>query len=132
MFCAAVADFRPARAADQKIKKTGEGDGSVELSVDLVRNPDILKTLAADKGDRFVVGFAAETSDVLSYARGKLASKNADLIVANDVSDPALGFGTRDNRVWLVDAEGERDTGVTSKAAIAELVLDEIARALRC
>lgn len=132
VFCAAVADFRPARAADQKIKKTGEGDGSVELSVDLVRNPDILKTLAADKGDRFVVGFAAETSDVLSYARGKLASKNADLIVANDVSDPALGFGTRDNRVWLVDAEGERDTGVTSKAAIAELVLDEIARALRC
>ena len=132
VFCAAVADFRPAHAADQKIKKVGEGDGSVELSVDLVRNPDILKTLAAEKGDRFVVGFAAETADVLSYARGKLVSKNADLIVANDVSNPSLGFGTRDNRVWLVDAKGERDTGVTSKAAIAELVIDEIAKALRC
>jgi phosphopantothenoylcysteine decarboxylase/phosphopantothenate--cysteine ligase len=132
VFCAAVADFRPAHAATEKIKKVGEGDGSVELTIDLVRNPDILKTLAAGKGDRYVVGFAAETTDVLGYARGKLVSKNADLIVANDVSDPSLGFGTADNRVWLVNAEGERDTGVTSKAAIAGLVLDEIARALRC
>lgn len=132
VFCAAVADFRPERPATEKIKKQGEAGGSVELSIDLVRNPDIIKTLAADKGGRFVVGFAAETSDVLDYARGKLVSKNADLIVANDVSDPSLGFGTHDNRVWLVDASGERDTGVISKATIAGLVLDEIARARTC
>ncbi len=138
VFCAAVADFRPANPSSGKIRKSdldaGHGamqpneDGGFEM--ELVRNPDILKTLAAGKGDRFVVGFAAETGDAISHATEKLESKNADLVVANDVSDPSLGFGTNDNRVWLVAHDGVEDSGVVSKRRIAELVLDRIEQAI--
>ncbi|MGN0034369.1 MAG: phosphopantothenoylcysteine decarboxylase, partial [Coriobacteriales bacterium] len=119
VFSAAVADFRPARVRHDKIKK----DGSGRLVVELVENPDVCETLSREKGERFVVAFAAETSDVLSHAREKLVSKHADLVVANDVSG-ALGFGTRDNRVWFVTDEGERDLGVLSKELIADAILD--------
>ena len=128
VFCAAVADFKPRVASGSKIKKVGDGDEGP--TIELVRNPDILKTLAADKGGRYVVSFAAETGDVLEYARGKLLSKNADMIVANDVSDPALGFGTDDNRVWFVTAGGEEDSGVVSKREIARQIVDRIAAAI--
>ncbi|MBQ1448524.1 MAG: bifunctional phosphopantothenoylcysteine decarboxylase/phosphopantothenate--cysteine ligase CoaBC [Coriobacteriales bacterium] len=119
IFSAAVSDFRPKQVAADKIKK----DGSGVLTLDLVENPDIIACLASDKGSRFVVGFAAETEDVLGHAREKLVRKHADLIVANDVSG-ALGFGTAENRVWLVDAAGAEDLGVLSKTEIAERILD--------
>ncbi len=120
---AAVADYRPAHPAVEKIKK-----GEERLSLELVRTPDILGTLAEDKGARLLVGFAAETSDVLHRAREKLERKSLDMVVANDVSNPELGFGTRDNRVAFVDADGVRDLPVCSKRAIARELVDEIAR----
>ncbi len=134
VFCAAVADFRPESVCAEKIKKDSLGAssdaGGRSLSLDLVENPDVLATLASSKGDRFVVGFAAETDLVLANASDKLMRKNADLIVANDVSDPSLGFGTTHNRIWLVDRGGIRDTGLISKEEEAEIVVNEIASAI--
>ena len=121
IFTAAVADFRPESVAEGKIKKGGKD----RLELELVPNPDILKTLAADKGDTFVVGYAAETQNVLQYAKGKLVSKNADLIVANDVSG-TLGVGSADNKVWLVSQEGVVELEVMSKEALASAILDAI------
>lgn len=132
VFSAAVADFKPAITYDEKVKKSTRGqvgdNGSTGFAngweIPLVRNPDILETLARVKGDTFVVGFAAETQNVLDNAREKLVRKGADLIVANDVSNPSRGFGSSDNRVWFVDADGVRDLGVLSKQAIAESILE--------
>lgn len=122
---AAVADFRPERVADEKIKK-GDAAGAIAL----VANPDILADMGARKGDRVLVGFAAETGDVIEHARGKLAAKGLDLVVANDVSIPGQGFGSDVNAVWLVDAMGEREIALAHKREIARLVADEVARLL--
>jgi phosphopantothenoylcysteine decarboxylase / phosphopantothenate---cysteine ligase len=107
---AAVADFRPAEAAPQKIKKT---PGQEELTVRLVRNPDILGEVAARRREigrpRVVIGFAAETEDLLANAAMKLAAKRLDMIVANDVTEPGSGFGADDNRVTLLYADGRQD-----------------------
>lgn len=138
VFAAAVSDFRPANPSSGKIKKDDLDSGASALEVndaggfdlELVRNPDILKTLAASKDGIYVVGFAAETGNVIGYAQEKLESKNADLIVANDVSDPSLGFGTDDNRVWLVTHDSVEDSGVVSKRRIASLVLDKVEEGL--
>lgn len=119
---AAVADFRPAVAAPDKIKKTDAPE-----AIALERNPDILAELGARGGRAFLVGFAAETSDVEANARGKLAAKGCDLVVANDVSDPALGFGTDENSVLLVTKDGVERTGVVSKREIARVILDKVA-----
>ncbi|WP_165056274.1 MULTISPECIES: phosphopantothenate--cysteine ligase family flavoprotein [unclassified Adlercreutzia] len=122
VFTAAVADFRPARPAERKLKK-GADDASLRV-VELTENPDVLATLAREKrADQRVVGFAAETDDVLGNARRKLASKHADLIVANEVGE-GRAFGTDDNKVWLVDAEGTRELPLMSKAVLADAVLD--------
>ncbi|MBN2848417.1 MAG: bifunctional phosphopantothenoylcysteine decarboxylase/phosphopantothenate--cysteine ligase CoaBC [Coriobacteriia bacterium] len=119
---AAVADFRPAEPADGKIKK----DEAPE-AIALVRNPDILAELGASKDiDAVLVGFAAETSDVEARAREKLAAKRCHLIVANNVSDPALGFGTDENAVLFVTAQGTEHTGVLPKRAIAREVVDRV------
>jgi phosphopantothenoylcysteine decarboxylase/phosphopantothenate--cysteine ligase len=120
---AAVADFRPARPEAEKIKKGADAPTTIALE----RNPDILAELGAREGARPVlVGFAAETSDVERHAREKLASKRCDLIVANDVSDPSLGFGTADNRVLFVTADGTEELPVMSKPAIARALLDRL------
>ncbi len=132
IFSAAVADFKPEIYNEQKIKKHSTlnnaademGTPAEDLTVKLVRNPDILKTLAAEKGDTFVIGYAAETENVLVNARAKRHEKNADMIVANDVSDPLVGFGTSDNHVWLISAYGEEDMGTCSKRYIADAILD--------
>lgn len=98
---AAVADYRPEAVASQKMKKDpGSGDG---LTLRLVRNPDILATLAARADRPFSVGFAAETEHLLDYAARKLKSKNLDLIVANDVANPQIGFNSEDNAVSVID-----------------------------
>lgn len=120
IFSAAVSDFRPSTPASRKIKKSDGGMRSIEL----VENPDILATLAEHKGSTFVVGFAAETHDVLDYAADKLVSKHADLIVANDVSGD-VGFGTDENRVWFVTADGQEELPLLSKALIGERLIDK-------
>ena len=99
VMCAAVADWRPARRAASKLKK-----GAMDGTLALVRNPDVLKTLAADKGDRIFAGFAAETGDPGAEAMRKLREKNLDLIAANDVSAPGCGFASETNSVTVYTA----------------------------
>jgi phosphopantothenoylcysteine decarboxylase/phosphopantothenate--cysteine ligase len=124
---AAVADFRPAMAATDKIKKSDAPD-----AIALERNPDILAELGAREDVRAVlVGFAAETTDIEANARQKLAEKGCHLIVANDVSDPALGFGTDENRVLFVTADATERTEVLAKRAIAREVIDRAAALAR-
>jgi phosphopantothenoylcysteine decarboxylase/phosphopantothenate--cysteine ligase len=123
---AAVSDYRPAAASVSKIKKT---DGAVTL--DLVRTPDILKGLGEAKGGRVLVGFAAETEDLVANARKKLEAKNLDLVVANDVTAARAGFGGDTNAVVLLRRDGTRaDVPLASKREVAERILDEV-RALR-
>ena len=115
---AAVSDYRPAARADQKMKKSRE-----TLSLELVRNPDTLATIAGRDHPPFTVGFAAETTDVEHYARDKMARKKLAMIVANDVSAPGLGFNSDDNAVTVFWPEGQRSIGPASKRHIAaELV----------
>lgn len=115
---AAVADYRPASCADQKMKKSHE-----ELSLELVRNPDTLATIAARKDAPFTVGFAAETTDVEHYATDKMRRKKLAMIVANDVSNPDIGFNSDDNAVTVFWSDGQRSIGPASKHDIAvELV----------
>ena len=97
---AAVADYRTRDAAPQKIKKTQD-----EMTLDLVKNPDILATSSHTYPDMFVVGFAAETQDVEKYARGKLASKDLDMIACNDVSRKDIGFASDDNAMTVFFAD---------------------------
>jgi phosphopantothenoylcysteine decarboxylase/phosphopantothenate--cysteine ligase len=127
IFTAAVADYRPTECHQHKLKK---GERGSAWSLELVSNPDILATLAANKGSAFMVGFAAETRDVIAAAQRKLVEKNADLIVANDVSDPALGFAGTHNRWHLVTAEGVESTDVLPKRRLARLLLDAVAQRL--
>ncbi|HEX2567924.1 MAG TPA: bifunctional phosphopantothenoylcysteine decarboxylase/phosphopantothenate--cysteine ligase CoaBC [Polyangia bacterium] len=119
---AAVSDFRPAERAAGKVKKD-----RAELALRLERTPDILATLAAKKGERLVVGFAAETDDVLRYARDKLVRKDLDLVVANDVGLPGRGFASEDNVVHLVARRGAVvDLGPAPKEEIAAGLWDRI------
>jgi phosphopantothenoylcysteine decarboxylase/phosphopantothenate--cysteine ligase len=97
--CAAVVDYRVEEVAGHKIKKQ---QGQKELTLKLVENPDVLATIANSQPRPFCVGFAAETQNVEDYARQKLEKKNLDAIVANDVSDTNIGFGSDDNRVTLL------------------------------
>jgi len=124
---AAVADYRPRRALAQKLKKA-----AATLALDLDRNPDILRDLAARKGRRLVVGFAAETHDLGAEARRKLREKRCDLIVANDVTAPGAGFGTDTNRVRLIDTQGlDEELPVLPKEDVADRILDWVAARLR-
>lgn len=98
VFAAAVADYRPIHAADQKIKKTQE-----DLVIELTKNPDILSWAAAEKTkDQVVVGFALETQNGLDYAKGKLEKKKLDAIVLNQMGEPGVGFGVDTNSVQLI------------------------------
>lgn len=123
---AAVADFRPANPADQKIKKT---PGQEELTVRLVRNPDILAEVAARRTGsgwpKVVVGFAAETQDLLANAQSKLSAKKLDIIVANDVTEAGSGFGADDNRVTLLYADGRQEAlPIMAKGEVARRVVE--------
>jgi phosphopantothenoylcysteine decarboxylase / phosphopantothenate---cysteine ligase len=124
VFAAAVADYRPAEKSSKKIKR-----GKEALTLRLEPNPDILAGVAREKGERLVVGFAAETENVAENARKKLAQKNADLIVANDVSAEGAGFDHDTNIVTLFSRDG-RDLPLPrmSKADVAERILDEALR----
>jgi phosphopantothenoylcysteine decarboxylase / phosphopantothenate---cysteine ligase len=124
IFAAAVADYRPVEKSSQKIKR-----GKDTLTLRLQPNPDILASVARDKGDRLVVGFAAETEHVAENARKKLTQKNADLIVANDVSKDGAGFDVDTNIVTLFSRDG-RDLPLPrlSKVEVAQRILDEALR----
>ena len=119
---AAVSDYRPAQAAKQKVKKE-EGPSAIELE----RNPDILAGLGEKKGKRMLVGFAAETEDVVANAKEKLAAKNLDMVVANDVSLPEGGFESDGNAVWIVTSDGVEEIAQQHKRAIARILLDRMA-----
>jgi phosphopantothenoylcysteine decarboxylase/phosphopantothenate--cysteine ligase len=125
---AAVADWRPANSADQKIKKDGSGQ-TPELA--FVENPDILATVAqsaaAQKGELFCVGFAAESHDLLAHATAKRARKEVPLLVGN--IGPTT-FGQDDNALLLVDAQGARELPHASKQALAVQLIEDIARRL--
>jgi phosphopantothenoylcysteine decarboxylase / phosphopantothenate---cysteine ligase len=124
IFAAAVADYRPAVTNGQKIKRNSE-----PLTLSLEPTPDILASVARNKGERFIVGFAAETDHVAENARKKLAAKNADLIVANDVSAEGAGFDHDTNVVTLFSRDG-RDLALRrmTKTGVAQRILDEVIR----
>ena len=126
IFAAAVADYRPAEPAAEKMKRSGSREG---ISLQLVPNTDILATLARKKGSRLVIGFAAETERVAENARKKLREKNADLIVANDVTAEGAGFDVDTNVVTLFSRDG-RDLALPklTKREVAHRILDEVIR----
>jgi len=131
IMAAAVADFRPAEVATQKIKKQASGAPTIEL----VRNPDILAAVAQQRQARgrphVVVGFAAETENLLENAQSKLEQKHLTLIVANDVSASDAGFAVDTNRVTLLGADGTRVTlPLLSKQAVAQAVVERVVDAL--
>lgn len=115
---AAVADYRPEQIASQKIKKNNE-----EMVIHLVRNPDIVATVAGLTKRPFTVGFAAETNDVLNYAKGKLQKKGLDLIIANDVSRTDIGFNSDQNEVTAIWQNGQESLGMASKSVVAQRIL---------
>jgi phosphopantothenoylcysteine decarboxylase/phosphopantothenate--cysteine ligase len=118
---AAVSDYRARRAEPTKMK------GKHEISLELVPNPDILAEVAARRTGAFVVGFAAETHEVVANARLKLASKGIDLLVANDVSQQGIGFDADDNQVLLLDRwGGERALPRMPKSAVADAILSHV------
>jgi phosphopantothenoylcysteine decarboxylase / phosphopantothenate---cysteine ligase len=127
ILAAAVADYRPVEKHTEKIKKSKES-----LTISLMPTTDILAEIAKMKGDRLVVGFAAETDRVAENARKKLVAKNADLIVANDVSAEGAGFDTDTNIVTLFARDG-RDLALPklSKSEVAQRILDEVVRLRR-
>ncbi|WP_298440724.1 bifunctional phosphopantothenoylcysteine decarboxylase/phosphopantothenate--cysteine ligase CoaBC [uncultured Ferrimonas sp.] len=120
--CAAVADYRAATVAEGKIKKSKDS-----MTIELVRNPDILATVASHSARPYTVGFAAETHNVEQYARDKLSRKKLDLIAANDVSKSGQGFNADNNALILYWHNGERSLGHSSKAEQARLLLTTIA-----
>jgi len=118
----AVADYRPITEVAQKIKK-----GSDKLSIELTENPDILAQMGKRKKDQILVGFAAETSDLVRHADKKLREKNLDLIVANDVTRPGAGFDSDTNIVIIIDKHGRKaEWPRMSKLEVADKLFDRI------
>ena len=118
VMCAAVSDYKPARVAEQKIKKSDE-----RFSLELIPARDILKSLPPSR-NFFVVGFAAETNDVEEHARAKLATKNCDMMVANDLSDPNIGMESDENAVAIFSRGGKsaKISRASKKIVARELV----------
>jgi phosphopantothenoylcysteine decarboxylase/phosphopantothenate--cysteine ligase len=122
---AAVADYRPAEVSPGKLKKQDE-----ILRLDLVKTHDILKTLGEFKGERFLIGFAAETENLVENARKKLASKRLDLIVANDLTQEGVGFEEDTNAAILLDAGGgQEEVPLVSKRELADRIWDRLVAA---
>jgi phosphopantothenoylcysteine decarboxylase / phosphopantothenate---cysteine ligase len=126
---AAVADYRCKDENCQKIKKK---EGQAEMTICFTRNPDILAELGRIKEDRVLVGFAAETENVVPHALEKLKKKNLDLIVANDVTKSGIGFGADDNEVTIIDGSGTvKHVPTLSKDEIAHVILDSVLKVLK-
>lgn len=123
---AAVADYRPAHEEKHKLKR---GELGPKATIDLIANPDLLAELGKKRGTKttpMLVGFAAETDDVIGNAEKKLATKKCDLVVANDVSEPGSGFAVDTNRVTLVDSSGAIEVPIGSKFEVAHRILDHV------
>ena len=123
--CAAVADYRPASVEQQKIKK-----GPEQITLQLVRNPDIVATVAASEPRPFTVGFAAETTALLAHAQDKMLRKGLDMIVANDVSDRSIGFNSDNNEATVLWPGDEQALPLTGKGAMARMIVELIAKRL--
>jgi phosphopantothenoylcysteine decarboxylase / phosphopantothenate---cysteine ligase len=119
---AAVSDYRPKTVAGQKIKRKGP------LTLELEATPDILKELSLKKSSQIIVGFAAETENVLENARQKLVSKNLDAIVVNDVSREGVGFDSDRNAVTIITHDQVVEVPETTKREVAQRVLDQVVR----
>lgn len=119
IMAAAPSDYRAVEVRTQKIKKAES-----ELTIELVKNPDILKTVTENKKNQYVVAFAAETEKLSEYASKKRVEKRADLIVANDVTLPGAGFEVNTNVAVLIDETGEKSLPMMSKAALANRILN--------
>ena len=128
IMAAAPADFRPASVAEQKIKKA-----TAPASIALEPTPDILaSTIAARSRQLVTVGFALETTSAVENGRGKLASKQLDLIVVNDATEPGAGFSVDTNRVTFIDRSGTLDEQpLMGKGDVADLILDRVEGLLR-
>jgi phosphopantothenoylcysteine decarboxylase/phosphopantothenate--cysteine ligase len=124
---AAVADYRPINIADQKIKKV---NGTNILTLELTENPDIVAAVAKHDPKPFTVGFAAETQNLVDYARKKLVTKNLDLIVANNVSDQRIGFNSDDNATTILWPNGEVSLPLMSKSTLSRHIISLIAEHL--
>jgi len=117
---AAVADYRAGTVAEQKIKKKESN-----ITLELVRNPDILQTIGEQKTSQFIIGFAAETDHIEQYALDKLRRKKCDLLIANDVTEPGAGFAVDTNKVTVFDENGQVEAmGLLSKREVAQRVLN--------
>ena len=119
ILAAAVADYTPSAPSDHKLKKAVDPINSIPL----IQTQDILAELSSNKEDRIVIGFAAETNDVVDYAEAKLRRKGCDAIVANDVSRSDAGFGSSNNRAWWVTSSSVDDLGLLEKRALADEIL---------
>jgi phosphopantothenoylcysteine decarboxylase/phosphopantothenate--cysteine ligase len=122
---AAVADYRPLTVSTQKIKKHADA-----MTLEMEKNPDIVSAAATKYDHLFVVGFAAETQDIESYARGKLERKNLDAIVANDVSRSDVGFNSDNNEAWWISANTSKTFSIRSKTQLARDIVAAIAEQL--
>ncbi len=121
---AAVADFKPNVQSDQKIKKV---IGENVLSIELIENPDIVASVAGLDNKPYTVGFAAETQDLINYAKGKLQRKNLDLIIANDVSDQSIGFNSDNNATTVISRTSETTLPSMSKSTLSRKLISIIA-----
>lgn len=122
IFSAAVADYKPAIPANQKIKKSSE-----TLTLELVKNPDILASVGAIKNKPFLVGFALETENEMEHAFAKAKKKNTDLLILNSMKDKGAGFGTDTNKITMIDKAGNtQGFPVKSKQLVAKDIIDEI------
>ena len=120
---AAVADYAPVSAADNKIKKEGKDT----LTLELKKTPDILSEVSKRRKDgQLVIGFAAETSDVITYAKIKMGKKNLDMVVANDITATGAGFNTDTNIATIITKSGQTELPLMSKREMADRILDEL------
>lgn len=120
---AAVADYAPANAANAKIKKEGRD----EMTLELRKTPDILSNVSQNRHDgMIVVGFAAETNDVVGYARSKMEKKGLDMVVANDITKDGAGFNTDTNIATIISRRGDTELPLMSKRELADRILDEV------
>ena len=124
---AAVSDFKPEEYENQKIKKQKKANN---LNLELIKNQDILKSVSENKGDLKVIGFAAETQNIIENAKKKLKEKNLDLIIANDVSDDSIGFDSDENEVYLITKKIEKKINKVSKKKLSRNIIEFIAENL--
>lgn len=124
---AAVSDFKPEEYENQKIKKQKKANN---LNLELTKNQDILKSVSENKGDLKVIGFAAETQNIIENAKKKLKEKNLDLIIANDVSDDSIGFDSDENEVYLITKKIEKKISKVSKKKLSRNIIEFIAENL--